>query len=376
MWMQWVVLPSFALNADHVWALWKDWFGAAGGGMRRVFWWLGLFTLIEWQFWVTGFRTGDWWGGAGSGKDLVVLVVVISSLGLLSQKPTARNRLWLLVVGIAFLAVTASLLIFYQQYAVSEQRFRLVWRYQPGFNAVTTGLLVGFALVAAWGPWAHHEKVPAWGRHLVLLVFGIALAASESRGALLAVLAAGAVHLARKLLIDEGSSKRGTFSIRTLQELLVPCAGFLVYWLLAFRQGEASGGDLVNRGSAGRLEIYGIYLSQLSPLDWIFGKGRIPSLAPEELGWLVHHTHNAYLGQLVSYGVLGAVALALILLFALWKIRRTPEVSLVTFGLVACLFDGGQIVTILSLARWETLVVLVPLIVAVTRIDSVRTASL
>ena len=207
LWLQWIVLPSFALNADHIWALWKNHFGDAGEGVRKNLWWFGLFSLIEWQFWVTGFRTGDWWGGAGSGKDLVILTVLISSFALVFQQPAARNRLWLSVLAVAFLAVAVSLLIFYQQYAASEERFRLVWRNQPGFNAVTTGILVGFALVAAWGPWTRHRKIPTWVRHLVLLVLGIALAASESRGALLAVLAAGAVHLTREVFFEKNASQ-------------------------------------------------------------------------------------------------------------------------------------------------------------------------
>lgn len=373
LWLQWVVLPSFALNADRIWPLWKEWFGHFGGGIHKNLWWFGLFSLIEWQFWVTGFRTGDWWGGAGSGKDFVVLTVIISTLALIGNSPPSRNRLWLSAVAMASLAVVVSLVLFYQQYAISEQRFRLVWRYEPGFNAVTTGILIGFALVAGWGPWARHDKIPAWVRYLVLLVLGFTLAASESRGALLAVVVAGAVHFAKGAFFEKSPFQLRVVPIHTLQSLLASFAGFLVYWFLALRMGQAGGGDLVNRGSAGRTDVYREYLSQLSVSDWIVGKGHVPSLPPEELGWVVHHPHSAYLGQLVGYGFLGTAVLGVVLVSALWKIRRTPELSLVVFGLVACLFDGGQIFTALSLARWETLVVLIPLVIAVSRTASART---
>ena len=43
--------------------------------------------------------------------------------------------------------------------------------------------------------------------------------------------------------------------------------------------------------------------------------------------------------------------------------RGHSVLPLVVFGLIACLFDGGQMLSVLTLARWETLVVLVPLVV-------------
>lgn len=372
MWLQWIVLPVFALNADHIWALWKEWFGELGTGFRKNLWWLSLFSLIEWQFWIAGFRTGDWWGGAGSGKDLVLLVILISALVLLARSSQALTYLWRSVVCIAFIALMVSAIQFYSQYGVSEERFRLVWRYAPGFNAVTTGILVGFALVASIGSSFEGFRFSKWMQSIVLLFLGAVLAASESRGALLAVFVALFSFVVQPFLIAK--SKREKVSLFSRGVVLLPVFfGYLSYWLLALRAGESSGG-LVSRGSAGRLDVYQAYLADLSFLDWMFGKGHVPTLPPEELGWLVHHPHSAYLGQLVGYGLIGTLALLVILVSALWKIRARPELPLVFFGLAACLFDGGQIFSVLSLARWEILVVLIPLVIAITNAERTESA--
>lgn len=367
LWLQWIVLPAFALNADHVWQLWKEWWGGLASGEGRKLWWFGFFSLLEWQFWVTGFRTGDWWGGAGSGKDLALLVILVSSLFLLSREERALTWLWRGVVAIGLVAAVVSAFLFYGEYGVSEERFRLGWRSLPGFNAVTTGILVGFALVVGWGPWSLTEGKYRWPQWLVLALLGALLAASESRGALLAVLVA-LVGRGALLFQEEGSVVER--AKRFLPISLPPLLGFLVYWLLALGAGERSS-DLVTRGSAGRLEIYQRYLSELGPLDFWIGKGHVPSLPASELGWLVHHPHSAYLGQLVAYGWLGTLALFALLAIALWRIRGCSEMPLVLFGLTACLFDGGQMLSMLTIARWETLVVLVPLIMAVAKTERI-----
>lgn len=365
LWMQWVVLPVFAMNADRVWALWKEWLGVLGEGGRENLWWFGLFSLIEWQFWVTGLRTGDWWGGAGSGKDLILLVILISSLVLLARSAQAVALLWRSVVGVAFVAIAVSAIQFYSHYQVSEERFRLVWRYAPGFNAVTTGILVGFALVAAIGSVLEGFRFSKWMRIFVLFFLGGTLAASESRGALLAVFMAFAVFGVQPFLMVPRLLWGQVFFSRVVT-LLPAVFGYLGYWLLALRVGGSSG-ELVSRGSAGRLDIYQAYLADLSVLDWVTGKGSVPSLPAEELGWFVHHPHSAYLGQLVGYGVIGTATLIVILLTGLWRIRARPELSLVVFGLAVCLCDGGLMFSVLSLARWELLVVLAPLVIGMAR---------
>lgn len=350
-WFLWVVLPVFALHADHVWNLWRDWY------RERDWVWLGVFALIEWQFWITGIRTGDWWGGAGSGRDLVMMTVLLSLLAMAARRPDLSRWLREGTLALASVAVLVSLLVFYRDYGLSEQRFRLNWRYREGFNAVTTGVLVGYALVLGLRRERRH-----WLSALALALLGFALAGTESRGALLAVVAAVAVALAQAFFRREGPGLKGP--------LLLSCAaggiGFVGYWAGASLLTQDTGG-MVARGSAGRLEIYQHYLAHLSATDWLLGQGQVTPLGPEFLGWTVHHTHSAYLGQLVAFGAVGLCGLLALLVTVTWRVRASSELPLIVFGAVACLFDGGIVFSALSMARWEVLVLAVPLVMAWSR---------
>lgn len=354
--LQWVVLPAFALNADRVWELWK------GSFRERPMCLLAILALIEWQFWMTGLRAGEWWGRAGSGKDFALLVVLISALVLSSQDACSRLVLWRGSFLLGVLAVAWSLVVFYAEYGLSEERFRLLWRYEPGFNAVTTGILVGFALLTGVVGNLPEKTSQKALRYLGLAVLGFALAASESRGALLATLVGGGAYL----FWNYG---RGSLS-GAAARLLTPAIGFTSYWAgVHFLRVESRA--LLERGSTGRFDVYQHYLDSLSGWDWIFGKGEVPVLPAEELGWLVHHTHSGYLGELVAYGVPALVALVVILGMGGWKLRRKEEFPLFAFGLVAVLFDGGLIFSVFSMARWEILVVGVPLLVGLSSGQSV-----
>ena len=269
-----------------------------------------------------------------------------------------RRGLWNGVFAAGSIAVLLSLFVFYSKIGMNEERFRLCWRGLPGFDAVTTGIFTGMALMI--GLMGASES--RWWRAFVmaaLALLGFGLAASESRGALLAVSAGIAWWLLK--------------NHRSWSKLVWPIFGFAAYWILVGFVGQGRSG-LVERGSSGRFEIYPSYLSQITGDDWIFGKGRIWMLPDSVLGWLVHHPHNAYLGQLAGYGIIGLGLMLAILSWAFVKLRGSPEAAILVFGMVTLLFDGGMVFSMYSTARWEALVVLVPLVLGVAARGAVRPA--
>jgi hypothetical protein len=229
---------------------------------------------------------------------------------------------------------------------MNEERFRLCWRGLPGFDAVTTGIFTGMALMIGLMGATESRWWSAYVR-VALALLGFGLAASESRGALLAVSAGIAWWLLK--------------NHRFWSKLVWPLFGFAAYWILVAFVGQGRSG-LVERGSSGRFDIYQSYLSQITGYDWIFGKGRIWMLPESVLGWLVHHPHNAYLGQLAGYGMIGFILMLATLSWAFVKLRKSPEAAILVFGMVTLLFDGGMVFSMYSTARWEALVVMVPLV--------------
>ena len=344
LWFLWVLLPVSLWNGRRFWDLWRvvpqEWRG----------WWVLFWSLIVWQFAVTGFRAGHWWNEPGAGKDTLMTFVLASGLVIVGRNDQARSWMWKGVFAAGSAAVLASLLTFYTEIQINEERFRLCWRRWPGFDAVTTGIFTGMALMVGLitGENASRWWKPCFCAALALL--GCGLAASESRGALLAVMA-GAVWWLLK-------------NIRSWRRLAWPLIGFAAYWFFTgFTDRGRSG--LVERGSSGRFDIYHSYLSQMEGSDWVVGKGQVWMLPESVLGWLVHHPHNAYLGQLAGYGIIGLMIMLVALAWGFIKIRKAPESTILVFGLITLLFDGGMVFSMYSTARWEALVVMVPLMIGV-----------
>lgn len=343
-WCLWVLFPVAVFNGRGVRDLWS------GMLCETRDWWVLFGVLIGWQFLVTGLRGGSWWAGAGAGKDVLLVFALVSGLVVVGRDEQGRSLLWKAVLAVGSVAVLVSLIVFYSEIGIHEERFRLCWRWWPGFDAVTTGILAGMALMVglvAGGDGPRGWK-PCVGAALAVLGFG--LAASESRGPLLAM-GAGAVWWLSK-------------NVRSWYRLGWPLAGFAAYWVLVVVAGQGGGG-LIERGSSGRFDIYQTYLSQMAGAEWLVGRGKVWMLPESLLGWRVHHPHNAYLGQLVGYGAIGLVMMLATLAWGFLKIRRSPESAILVFGLVTLLFDGGMVFSLISIARWETLVVMVPLVLGV-----------
>lgn len=340
-WCVWILFPVAVWNGRRVLDLWRGVSREARG------WWVLFWSLIGWQFLVTGLRGGNWWAGAGAGRDVLLVFALVSGLVMVGRDGQGRSLLWKVVFVAGAIAVLVSLIVFYSEIRLHEERFRLCWRRWPGFDAVTTGIFTGMALMVGL---ATGESGPRWWTRCVcaaLAVLGFGLAASESRGPLLAV-GAGAVWWL-------------SGNVRSWRRLGWPLAGFAAYWVLVGQ----GGGGLIERGSSGRFDIYQTYLSQMSGADWLVGRGEVWMLPESVLGWRVHHPHNAYLGQLVGYGMVALLLLLAMLAWGFLKMRRSPESAILAFGLVTLLFDGGMVFSMISTARWEALVVMVPLVLGV-----------
>ncbi len=312
-------------------------------------WWVLFWSLIVWQFLVTGFRTANWWNKSGAGKDALLIFALVSGLAMIGRDDNYRNALWKSVYVAGSVGVLLSLFAFYSETEMNEERFRICWRGRPGFDAVTTGIFVGMALMIGLIGLGDSR----WWNAFVcaaLAWLGFGLAASESRGALLAVIAGISWWLLK--------------NYRRWSKLVWPLFGFATYWILVAFWGQGRSG-LVERGSSGRIDIYLSYLSQIKGSDWIIGKGHIWMLPESVLGWLVHHPHNAYLGQLAGYGIIGLVLMLATLSWGFNKLHKSKESAILIFGLVTLLFDGGMVFSMFSTARWEALVVMIPLVLGV-----------
>lgn len=344
LWCLWILFPVAVWNGRRVLDLWH------GLARERGGWWLLFGLLIVWQFLVTGFRAGSWWEGPGAGKDALMSCALVSGLAIVGRDDQGRDWLWKSVFAAGLVAVLASLIAFYSEFRINEERFRLCWRWSPGLDAVTTGILSGMALMVGL---ITGEKGGRWWRPCVsvaLAVLGFGLAASESRGALLAVAAGSAWWLLG--------------NHRSWRRIIWPISGFAAYWIIIIFAGQGRSG-LVERGSSGRFDIYQSYLSQMAGSDWLVGKGQVWTLPESVLGWLVDHPHNAYLGQLAGYGFIGLLLMLATLAWGFLRMRKSQESTVLVFGLVTLLFDGGMVFSMFTTARWEALVVMVPLVLGV-----------
>ena len=195
-----------------------------------------------------------------------------------------------------------------------------------------------------------------WAIVLGLLVFGVM--ASESRGPVLGMTAGlGLIcFFKRRAFVRVGLLVGGV-------------AGG--YFLLTIWVGGP--GDILERGSTGRVAIYQWFLERASGLDLLIGQGfgASSSIPEEELGWFVHHPHSSYLTQVVLGGVLGLALLLAVIAWSWCEAWRAGKrgaclwAALLGCGLVTLLVDGEAIFTLHSIPRLEWLMVVFPASLAV-----------
>lgn len=343
----WLVLAPLAVANLDLLAMGED------GRWKRL---LGL--LLAWQLGCGLIRAGAGVPVVEGLRDVaavvLLVVAVLAVAGLAWGWKACRAAIFTAAVATSGWALVE--FYFLPGLGLDEARLRNVLIYPIGLNAVLTGLLAGFSMVAGFDL-ARADSRWRWWVRGGLMVLSFALMATQSRGAILATVAGlGVVTLFRRRQV--------------LPELLAVLAGVIVF-LGSFIRASGSGGgpNLIERGATGRLDIWRAYLDGLEGAHWWVGTGWVPPLDESVVGWFVHHPHAGWVSQIVWCGIPGLLLLIAFLGLAGasgWqrsKVDATP-LALLVFGIVGLIFDGGQVVSLASAPRIEPLLVLVPAVVA------------
>lgn len=340
------------------------------GGDRR---WRGLLLLLlAWQLGCGVIHLGEAWSDRDGLRDVVAVLI----LGLVVLGIVDRPWGWWSCRAAVFVSgVVVSLWSLWQFYPLSDlglgdARLRNVLIYPTGLNAVLTGLLAGFSMVAGLDLHPRDSRW-RWPTLAGLAVLAFAVMATQSRGAMLGCMAGLVV-----MLVFRGR--------RVLPELAACGAGVVAYLAVFAWTGDGTAGpDLVERGATGRWEIWQTYLGNLEGAEWWIGTGGVAPLGESVLGWFVHHPHGSWVSQLVWCGIPGLLLLGALVALAAWNgwrgaARDATPLALLAFGVAGLIFDGAQIVSLASVPRIEPLLVFVPALVALAmaerRSDEVRSA--
>ena len=262
------------------------------------------------------------------------------------------------------------------------------WFVYGGLHPVCAGIMWGFAATWAacrWNDSRHGEGRGVWRWLLVTLL--VVTLFTLSRGALLSTIAG---HCAMLL-------------VRGWRKAWRPCA-LLMAMILAFqvsaplitrladlqeslttgstlgRDGKYNSGEVVvtqnpvkelcKRGDNGRLDLYKRVLGVMhTPAEQWFGKGLWASDAQWRKGivWSPEHQHSIFISTYFHHGFIGLAALLSLLAWGLWRCvlaARAGEdlwIILSCYGVMALTFDGHSMQTLVSIPRFEALVLWLPL---------------
>jgi hypothetical protein len=332
-----------------------------------------------------------WRGWLGSG----LLALALMTLWSVGRQHRALVWLGVPTVGVALLTALGSILVFYalDSEAVFGVRLRN-WFIYGGWNSVCTGMTFGFAAVWASYEWRKSqikkEKL-TWLAAAVMLIFATLL--TMSRGALFALFIANAVWM---LALGWRTALKPVLLLLgcvTLFQVSAPLISNIAAQDVSKRLGIAESAvtsemladgvvssnpaaRVLERADNGRFAIYAAAFSSMTTWqDWLFGKG----LWSENdfwscsLDWYPEHLHSIFMDAFVRGGLPGLAGLLLIIGWALRRaflLARAGEelwLVLAAFGITGLVFDGDSAFSLLTLPRFETLLLWVPLVIASTR---------
>ena len=324
-----------------------------------------------------------WLGGAA------LLGLFLLMLWDVGQKPDVVRLMDRVVVGAGAVAAVGSVIVFYFIMPDGLIGDRLQnWFVYGGLHPVCAGLMWGFA--ATWAACQWNAAAPGkarrwWLRGLVILLAATLL--TLSRGALLSIAAAhGALFLLR------GWRKAwGPLALLVAMVLAFQLSAPLLTRMADFQERMKTGavvgrdqtrelGDVVvthnpvkelyQRGDNGRLQLYRHVLSTMtSPADRLFGKGLWASDQAWQAGmsWAPEHMHSVFVSTFYHHGALGLLALLGLLGWGMWRCLQAARAGqdqwlvLACYGVMALTFDGHSMQTLVSVPRFEALMLWLPL---------------
>ena len=324
-------------------------------------------------------------------RDIGGLVVFMAAAGAAAGDDQWMKTLRRLCVRVAIISAVVSLAVFWGVNGGAHFGERLRnWFVHGGQHPVPTAIGWGFAAVWAGTGFvnaATNRRRLRWAVAIGILAF--AMCCCQSRGGALASTAGfGMLALA-------GRSRRAWIPL-----LIAVAAALSFHGLsgaLAWRAEQAARNPTrqllpsqppdpglerlsqeglrswIQRGDTGRLPLYGFILGRIANHEErLFGKGWwAPDSAEEDVGWPAHHPHSVWIASLYHYGHIGTAAQALLVAYCLARAldvhrrgRGLEPLCLLSFGIVACLFDGQSLTTFFTLPRYEPLVFWLPVALA------------
>lgn len=327
-----------------------------------------------------------------------LLLLCHAQLWLVGREPRSPRWLGLAVTLGASLTATGSLLILYMldNEAVFGARLEN-WFVYGGWNTVCTGMTFGFAAVWAGWNWSREQSSTrrlTWQLVHVLLIFSTLL--TMSRGALLALSIAhaawllprgwragwrpAAVFLACILAFQFSAPLITRLAARQVAAKLDIAESVVTPEMLSDGVIPANpAARVITRADNGRFAIYKAALESLTTWqDWLIGKGlwSANDAWSCSLWWYPEHLHSIFVDALVRGGITG---LGVLLFTIAWGLRRAWRLAvegeglwflLAVFGLGGLLFDGDSAFSLLSIPRFETLLLWVPLVIASARLQA------
>lgn len=401
MYNQWIQLGWFAVMTA-LW-FWVGGFQDFMQSLRRDRWMMALLGLVfllltrSSMIESPGMSMGELWLGW---FEAGMLMAVLMMLWQAASIPRALRVIGLPLAVTATATAIGSILIFYvfDSSAVFGVRLRN-WFVFGGWNSVCTGFTFGFA--AIWSVYSWHQagrRATKLGWLLMSVILIWATLMTMSRGALLAmVLGHAALWAARGwrcswrqisllvsciLLFQMAAPFISRMGAREISSRLGIHESAVTTEMMADGVIDPNPvGRFVARADNGRFEIYQAAIQSMTTWqDWLLGKGlwSANDFWSCSLAWYPEHLHSIFMDALVRGGIptlLGLLAILACGLRRCFLLARDGEelwLMLASFGCAGVIFDGDSAFSLLTIPRFETLILWVPLVIASARYTIAR----